>query len=127
MESEDYKDWRRGIKQRRLEDFKVESKKGANVLNRSHLTNQRLLNGGGNDAVNTSDLLHGEDVNQNVQRASQSIRRSALSRLNQTMTHQTNNPHDISQNHNEEQEVRSAHNDASSQQRNSKNLNEKLY
>ena len=99
MESEDYKDWRRGIRQRRLEDFKVESKKGG-ALNRSHLTNQRLLNGG-NDAENTSDLLHhGEERNGNALRASQSIRRSALSRLNQTMTHQTlNNAHDISQNH----------------------------
>jgi len=105
MESEDYKDWRRGIKQRRLEDFRVESKKGA--LNRSHLTNQRLLNGG-EPAVNTSDLLlHGDD-DRNNQRASQSIRRSALSRLNQTMTHQTNNPHDISQNHNEPQEQQEA-------------------
>ena len=58
MDSEDYKDWRRGLKQRRLDDFRVESKKGA--LNRSHLTNQRLLNGA-DEAVNTSNLLQGEE------------------------------------------------------------------
>lgn len=39
MDSEDYRDWRKGLKQRRLDDFRVESKKTSKALNRSHLTN----------------------------------------------------------------------------------------